>query len=86
MLQDGQKQEIGNEIRQVFLRFGYDVENPNDIIKIQENHRWISEQREAQQKRSANRARLVWSAVAALFGAAATTAGEWLTRHSSGAP
>jgi 4'-phosphopantetheinyl transferase EntD len=78
------RQETRTEIREALLRLGVDIENDTSLKQFRDNQSWITEHREFVQKQRAFRSALSLSAIAALFGAIATTIGGWLLGHGLG--
>lgn len=68
------------EVRDLFLRFGYDIDNPRDIQRIRDELQWLSQIRAKAGLLKKQRAVFILSVFAALLGAVATTGGEFLLR------
>ncbi len=74
--------EIRSEIRGVFIQlFDCDIDNHDDVRKIQEVNRWAQRMREGQIRWQASKVTFLWSVITALFGGAATFLAEYLIRE-----
>ena len=72
------------ELREVFYRLGYDLGESDDMRRLAEDLRWVSERRTRQAKSSANMWRMIWVSIAAVLGPVATVTVQWFVNRWGG--
>lgn len=73
-----------NNTRAVFMQLGYDIDDPDDILRLANALRQMVEDQEAKKRWSEAKRTYGLSALIVLLGSAATVIGEWLIGRTSG--
>ena len=73
-----------NNLPDFFFRIGYDIGDPEEVRRLAEDLRWVSERREASEKRWAFRNRAIWALILAALGPPITVVAQWFVNRYNG--
>lgn len=67
-----------SELSQVFLQIGYDITDPDDMLRLAADLRWVDERRKSQESFRAKKWAAVGTILITVLGAAGTLFVQWI--------
>jgi hypothetical protein len=68
----------------LFRRLGYEITKNEDVIRLQDDLRWVAEKRKEENERKPHQTALLVSGVIALISVALTVFGQWILAKLTG--
>lgn len=69
-----------SELSQLFLQLGYDINHPDDVLRLAADLRWGGERRQSQERFKSRQGAAVGAVILAMLSAAGTITIQWLAK------